>query len=628
MKVLCVAEKPSIAKSVAFTLGGGRVTTRSTPNKFIKNYDFTCNFEEFGPAEVTMTCVSGHITTIDFPEQYAWGKCRHNSLFEAPIETKATDRGAKQIAENITKEARSSDVLMIWTDCDREGEYIGYEIVEQAKKSNPRLNLDTAKRAHFSHLERSHIIYAAHHPKSLDKNAINAVMTRIELDLRTGSSFTRFLTDLFKSTFRNETKKKVISYGGCQFPTLGFVVDRYKRIKNFVPEKFWTLSLIFKKGRQQTSVTWERGHLFDRFAALCIYQNCLSLDAEEATVIGLQTKPTSNWAPLPLTTVELQKDCAKYFKFSAKESLAIAEKLYNQGFVSYPRTETDCFPKTMDLKKLIQNQQQSNEWGEYARSLIEEPNKYRTPRAGSHDDKAHPPIHPIKYTGGSDLNIKEKKVYEYIVRRFLACCSLDATGFKTTLRLKWGTEYFTTSGLMVDKLNYLDVYPYNKWESSKNKIPEVEPNERIKLHKAELTEGQTHPPNHLTETELIALMDMNGIGTDATIAEHIEKIVAREYVEKKPHGTGKNKSNILVPTELGYGLAEGFNQMGFDNISLTKPFMRKSLEEKLKAICDGRTTMNEVLGDVTNTYREAFSLANRNQRILIESYKKTIEGNQ
>ncbi|KAH3665901.1 hypothetical protein OGAPHI_004090 [Ogataea philodendri] len=628
MKVLCVAEKPAIAKAVAFILGGGRVSTRETKVGWIKNYDFDFDFPQFGSCQVTMTAVTGHITTIDFPENYGWGKCDNASLFTAPLLTKYNGKNSTNIAKNITDEAARSNVLMIWTDCDREGEFIGYEIMEQARKRNPNIGLDTTHRAHFSHLERSHVIHAACNTTRLDSKAIDAVMTRMELDLRTGSSFTRFLTDLFRKSLKLDG---VVSYGGCQFPTLGFVVDRYKRIKSFKPEEFWYLNLSIKKksdrSKTGTSVTWSRGHLFDRLAGLSIYQRCLEMDAEEATVVSVETKPTSNWAPLPLTTVEMQKDCARIFKFSAKQTLAIAEKLYNSGFISYPRTETDRFPRKMELKKLIEKQQQSSSWGQYASSLLNDPTKYRQPREGSHDDKAHPPIHPVIFTSGDSLNMNERKVYEYIVRRFLACCSKDATGLRTSIKLKWGTESFSTSGLVVKELNYLEVYIYNSWESSKTKIPEVNPGEKVTLTSAQLSSGKTSAPSPLTEPELIALMDVNGIGTDATIAEHIEKIIERSYVTKEDQGRGKSKTKVLIPTELGYALAEGFGQIGFDSMSLTKPFLRKNLEVKLKAICDGESSKEQVLHEIGSMYREAYALTSRSPRILTESYQKVLASN-
>lgn len=149
------------------------------------------------------------------------------------------------------------------------------------------------------------------------------------------------------STKNNRTgknsNKKLISYGNCQFPTLGFVVDRFKRIKYFQSEEFWMINLSLKKGRKKFQFNWERGHLFDRLLAVCIYQDCINNQNDHVVVKSVTTRPKSRYAPYPLTTVELQKDCSRFFKYSAKDTLQIAETLYTKGFISYPRTETDSF---------------------------------------------------------------------------------------------------------------------------------------------------------------------------------------------------------------------------------------------------------------------------------------------
>ncbi|GMG47856.1 unnamed protein product [Ambrosiozyma monospora] len=167
---------------------------------------------------------------------------------------------------------------------------------------------------------------------------------------------------------------------------------------------------------------------------------------------------------------------------------------------------------------------------------------------------------------------------------------------------------------MVKELNYLEVYTYKQWTSSTKEIPVVEPGEEVRISKAGIGSGKTAPPPKLTETELIALMDRNGIGTDATIAEHIEKIIARNYITKSK----ERGSTVLNPTSLGYGLVEGFSQIGFDSISLTKPFLRKKLEDKLKMICDGATTKPQVCQEILDMYREAFALANQNKRLILQ----------
>lgn len=609
MKVLCVAEKNSISKAVSQILGGGRVRTRDSAYKYVKNYEFQFEFPNHGVCDVVMTAVAGHVCGVDFSDEFSWGKVNPGRLFEAPIVDKAS-ADQKKVAQNITQLSKQCDQLMIWTDCDREGEYIGFEILQAARKGNATLTLQNTWRAQFSHLERSHILQAARRPTRLDAKAIDAVRTRMELDLRTGAAFTRFLTGVFER-YRNDNKD-VISYGSCQFPTLGFVVDRYKRVKGFKPEPFWHIDISVKRDDKPTKFAWKRTRLFDRLATVLIYERCMKSNI--ATVTSVKSSPTSKWKPLPLTTVQLQKACSMYFKMSAKESLDCAEKLYQLGFISYPRTETDKYPKKMDLKDLISKQTSSESWGEYARGLLNG-DKFSQPRAGKHDDEAHPPIHPVLFTKYPDLTMKHKQVYEFIVRHFLATCSEDAKGMTNSVELTWGEEKFNASGLTVLEENFLLVYKYQKWTSS-TQLPRFELNEEIKLHSAEIKAGQTQPPSLMTETELIALMDANGIGTDATIADHIEKILSREYITKSAPRQGKK---FLIPTVLGMGLVEGFEKINLNN-SLTKPFLRKNMEEELKKICEGVKTKEQVTGEMVQLYRDSFATSVQSQNVILNTY--------
>ncbi|CAI5758618.1 unnamed protein product [Candida verbasci] len=617
MRILCVAEKPSIAKAVANILGGKNVNYRNSKNKYVKNYDFKFKFDDIhGICDVTMTSVLGHITQVEFPSKYSWGKCHPGKLFDAPTVMKIIQ---KEISDNIANEARTCDKLMIWTDCDREGEYIGKEIFDAAKTYNKNIVISNTWRSKFSHLERNHVIAAAKNPIQLDMKAVAAVSCRMEIDLKVGASFTRLLTDNFKNSGIIEKEKGLISYGTCQFPTLGFVTDRYKRVKNFKPEPFWYIDVAVKKGKK-VNFNWVRNHFFDRLFVINLYENCIQ-SGEHGTITKLDSKKTTNYRPLPLTTVELQKDCAKYLKFSAKRTLTAAENLYNRGFISYPRTETEKYPRSMNFKGIFEKQTQDPRWGSYAANLVN--NGHTAPREGSRDDESHPAIHPVNYVSLEALdNADEKKIYEYVVRRFLACCSKDAIGQTNTVTLKWGDEFFTASGLNVLEKNYLEVFTYKKWESSKE-LPNFEEGERVKLSSGLLKEGKTSPPNYMTEQELIALMDKNQIGTDATIAEHIDKISKRDYIKKQKRG----KIDYLIPTPLGMGLVEGLDKMEFNGISLSKPFLRKNLELSLLEITQGRNRKDQVVDDMKKIYSEALGICNFKMQLLINECRGIIRQN-
>ena len=190
--------------------------------------------------------------------------------------------------------------------------------------------------------------------------------------------------------------------------------------------------------------------------------------------------------------------------------------------------------------------------------------EFERPRNGGHNDKAHPPIHPTSYD--QNLNGDDRRVYEYVVRRFLAACWKDAVGFETVVDAQISGEMFSTKGLVILERNYLDVYPYDKW--STNILPDFQENEQFMPALLQLTKGSTSPPNLLKEYDLIALMEKNEIGTDATIADHIQKIIDRRYVYK----TGE----YFNPSTLGIALVRGYDEIGFET-SLSKPFLRREV---------------------------------------------------
>ncbi|OJK03161.1 hypothetical protein ASPACDRAFT_76254 [Aspergillus aculeatus ATCC 16872] len=617
-RILCVAEKPAIAKAVAQHLSGGTFQTNNvTGNRYVKNYSFDFNFgSTWGHCNVTMTSVLGHLTELEFAREYkSWLSCPPGALFEAPVhEAVSSDKTA--IARNIQQQARQSKALFIWTDCDREGEHIGTEIRKQAKEGNARI---LVKRARFSNTERAHVLNAARSLIELDDLQANAVAARIELDLRIGAAFTRLLTLQLKP-LSSALEDTIVSYGSCQFPTLGFVVDRYLRVKNFKPETFWGIKVMLQREGIKVNFLWKRVHLFDRAAVTIMLERCLL--AKTARVTRVNQKPTSKWRPLPLTTVDLQMMGSRFLRMDSQTIMKVAEALYTKGFISYPRTETDQFDKAIDLKKLVEKQLPDQNWGQYARDLLD--GGFRTPRAGRHNDQAHPPIHPVCWVSPSALSADEKKVYEFVVRRFLACCSEDAKGQSTEIEIEYGDEMFHAKGLLVLERNYLDVYVYDKWESSQQ-LPNFQLGEQFEPTEAKIFDGKTTAPNYLTEPELIALMDANGIGTDATMAEHIAKIKDRHYVAVNTRGGGRNAVKELIPTQLGIALVEGYDNVfaGMpNNPSLSKPFLRKEMETRMREICAGSRVRHEVVQESLDMYREYFVHTNRRISALKDAIRK------
>lgn len=585
VRVLSVAEKNDVAKNVANILGRGAVRMRNGLSKWNKVYEFQAHNRMLGQCQVAMTSVSGHLFNYDFTDAHrTWHACQPKDLFSAPI-TKICDKNNNQIKNQIEKEARNCDVLMIWTDCDREGENIGFEVISVCTRVNSRLRIF---RAHFSEVTPAAVNRAFNDPKQPNQRVSDAVEVRQKLDLRLGAAFTRFLTmELQKISPQVFANQKVISYGSCQFPTLGFVVDRWKQRENFVPQKFWSIDVHHKKSGLNASFNWKRVRVFCEQTCLAFMAKIL--ENAEAVVTNVTSRRRTKWRPQPMDTVTFERSVSSKLRINAKKAMSIAEKLYTQGFISYPRTETNQFPPDLKLVDLCQHQTASPVWGAFAQRVIGNgPN----PRNGNKTDKAHPPIHPTKFA--PNLNGDEKRIYELIVRHFLATLDKDAVGFETTIEININGELFTLHGLRVEEKNYLEIYIYDKWTDKD--IPRYELRERFTPDSVMMNDGQTTAPELLTESQLIALMEKHGIGTDATHAEHIEKIKDRNYITEQP-------DRKLKPTGLGVGLVDGYDEIGYE---MSKPHLRAALEKDLKDICDGLKSPDAVLQSQITQYEKVF----------------------
>ncbi|CAH0474799.1 unnamed protein product [Peronospora belbahrii] len=543
----------------------------------------------------------------------SWYSCDPLELFTAPVAKKIrSDETQKKIEKTLWNEAKQSQWLVLWLDCDREGENIAYEVKGICEKSNRQIRVF---RARFSALIPRDIIYAVQHLSEPNEKLSLAVDARSEIDLRIGAAFTRFQTMRIQSKFPTlKRDRSVISYGPCQFPTLGFVVERYLMVQNFERETFYYISVTHQQsdqpGAPTTAFKWKRGHLFDRLACLCIYESLV--ESQRATIELVDKRPSWKRKPLPLTTVELQKRASRWLRISSEATMKAAESLYNKGLISYPRTETSAFKTGTDLMGLVRLHENHQQWQNYVKRQLLDGGKYEAPRHGKSDDQAHPPIHPTKSVDINTLSDpNEKKVYEFVALHFLACCSRDAKGSQTNVVMRTMGETFTASGLMVEERNYLDIYKYENWNASA--IPVYQRGDVFRPSTVVMLSGETNPPPLLSEADLIAKMDTNGIGTDATIAEHIKTILKREYAIKV------NNNTQFKPTTLGLALVLSYEHMGLE---LAKPVLRAAMENDCKAISLGQKQMKEVVQSCMDQMKKIFIEVSRRAIVLDQTFSE------
>ena len=604
--VLNVAEKPSVAKEIAHILSKGNMRSQPGISKYNYVHEFCMEIDGM-THQMRFTSVSGHLMSLDFaPEYKSWTSVDASSLFQAKVH-KFVPKNNVNIQKTLHREARKCGKLILWLDCDREGENIAMEVVNVCREKNATLEI---QRARFSAIIPRDIWACMQHLDTVNTHFSDAVDARQEIDLRIGAAFTRFQTLFLQKQFGN-LASKIVSYGPCQFPTLGFVVERAMEIERFVPEAYWVIHASHNYQNQQITWKWQRERLFDE--KICrMYENLCRQNSQMTTVTEIQTQPKRKWRPLPLSTVELQKLSSRKLHLSSEKTLAVAEALYQRGILSYPRTETDQFSKNMPLRDLIQSHTRDSQWGDFASKLLSEQG-FQWPRQGKHDDKAHPPIHPTKYV--NNLTGDEKRIYELVVRHFLACCSQDAQGAETLVTATLGGETFTTKGLVIHARNYLDVYIYDKW--STYELPNYTKGMQFEMSELACRESSTQPPSYLSESDLIVKMDNHGIGTDATIAQHIKTIQDRDYALK-------DENQRFKPTSLGYALVLAYEAMGFD---LHKPRLRAQMEADLVQIANGAKSRSHVVTECIHIMQQVFQAVNAKSNVFAQTIGSHLASN-
>lgn len=272
LKVLMVAEKPSIALSIAAVLSRGKMFTRKGGTEV---HEFDSIFLG-SQAHYKVTSVIGHVFSVDFPATYQdWSSVDPLDLFRAPVLRRESNPKA-HICRHLSQEARGCGHLVLWLDCDREGENICFEVMES---TGFQLNDARRKvyRARFSSVTEKDIFKAMDNLVEPNRNEALAVDARLEIDLKVGVAFTRFQTRYFQGKYGN-LDSRVISYGPCQTPTLGFCVQRYLQITSFKPEKFWALHPYIIQNGYEIKLEWERHKLFDLDVAM-MFQESVTHDS-------------------------------------------------------------------------------------------------------------------------------------------------------------------------------------------------------------------------------------------------------------------------------------------------------------------------------------------------------------
>ncbi len=572
MKV-CIAEKPSVAREIAAVLGAN-----------IKNDGY---YEGNGYA---VTYTFGHLCTLFEPNDYKphWKSWDLNNLPMLPEKfmTKVVDNEGIKKQFNIVKRLfDKADVIINCGDAGQEGELIQRWVINQANYKGD------VKRLWISSLTTEAIKEGFQNLKSAADydNLYYAGFSRAIGDWLLGMNATRLYT------LKHGGYKQVLSVGRVQTPTLAMLVNRFKEVENFKPTAYWELQTNYRN----TLFSYEEGRFFKKEDGQVLADKVQMHDFE---IVSITKKKGNEYAPKLFDLTGLQVYCNTKFGFSADETLKIAQKLYEQKVVTYPRVDTtflpnDIYPKVSGILEKL------TKYSELIQPLL---GKKIKKSARVFNDKKVTDHHAIIPTGVQmNLQYNQQQVYDVITKRFIAVFYDDCKVSNTNVIGKVLDVNFKTSGKEILEKGWRVVFEASKSnkkintpgdeDSSKKKAKEVKLLPTFVKgekgpHEPTFLEKETKPPNQYTEASLLRametagkqvdddemreLMKENGIGRPSTRANIIETLFRRKYIERR-------KKQVL-PTTIGVQLIDTIQNKLLKSAELTG-----SWEKQLKEIEKG-----------------------------------------
>ncbi len=556
MNILIITEKANAARRIATILSDGK--THSASGGGVTSLTFSVGADDY-----SVVSLRGHIMELDYPEQYSdWSASSPVDLVRAP---QVKTVRVKSILTKIQELAAGADEIIIATDYDREGELIGMETVQAAG-----VDLARVKRARFSALTKGEVEHAFANLVEPDQKLAQAAEARQVVDLSWGAVLTRLI-----SLSSGQVGKNFMSVGRVQSPTLKLLVERNEEIESFKPVPYWELNgrfgMLAFRGQHTAGQIWDRDQADSLFAKV--------KDAKEATVSSYEQGLKDEYRPPPFDTTMMQVEANK-IGIPPSAAMKLAEDLYTGGYISYPRTENTEYPKSLGLRNVLERLKESDFAAEAEELLKQEK---IMPSRGKRRTTDHPPIYPTAGASSAKMKGDKWKLYELIVRRFLATVAPNAVAEITEVTLDVNGEPFKAQGYVQKEAGWKKYY-HKYLRPQESRIPELKTGEKLDVRSITEDESQTKPPYRYNQGSLIQEMDRLQLGTKSTRHDIIGKLFSRNYVQ----------GNYLVPTASGIALTKSLEKHGG---GITEPAMTAKLESDMLSIASGERTLDSVVGE-------------------------------
>lgn len=601
MKHLVIAEKPSVARDIARVLGCSKKNT-----SYIEGKDYV------------VTWALGHLITLADPEEYGeqYKTWRMDTLPMLPdrwklVVIKQTSRQYHAVKEQIFRKDISD--IIIATDAGREGELVARWILEKAGNKKPLRRLwissvtDKAIREGFAHLK----------PGRDYDNLYHAAVARAEADWEVGINATRALTCKYNAQ---------LSCGRVQTPTLAMIAAREEEIKKFVPKSYYGLKAV-ANGIPfiWTDAKSNSGRTFDKARIETIHRSA----AQKIRITEVKKKAKKTYSPALYDLTSLQREANQRYGYSAKETLNIMQRLYeNHKVLTYPRTDSRYL--TSDMTGTLKERLKACAVGPYrkaaSRLSMQEIRADKSFVDNSKVSDHHAIIPTEQFVQLEHMSNEERKIYDLVVRRFLSVLSPACEYEETALTGMIGNEIFRAKGNRILKAGWREIYdtdwedlededaPDNSGNTGSSSLtgttwPDVREGSELPVTSLSITEGKTKSPAYFTEGTLIAAMEnparymqhkdqklartlgeTGGLGTVATRADIIEKLFGSFLMEKKGseiHITSKGRQLLsLVPADL------------------KSPELTAQWELRLKSIAQGKESRDKFMAEI-ETYTKS-----------------------